>query len=164
MLRVLVRPAVLADLEAVQEVFREASLSNSGDRAALLAHPEVLRFVPDPLVEGRTRVAVDPAGSVVGFLTWSSMDRTLELDDLFVHPQWMRHGVGRRLMENLIGVARERGIHSVQVTANQHAAAFYAALGFRSNGTARTRFGPAPRLLLDVSESEPREETFIDRP
>jgi GNAT superfamily N-acetyltransferase len=149
-----VRTAVPSDLEAVQEVFREASLSNSGDRASLLAHPEVLRFAPDPLAEGRSRVAVGPDDSVVGFLTWSGADRTFELEDLFVHPRWMRHGVGRQLIEDLIGVARDRGVQSIEVTANEHAADFYAAMGFESNGTAETRFGAAPRLRLDVGTGQ----------
>jgi hypothetical protein len=64
-------------------VFRRASLSNAGDRATLLAHPEHLILGPDGLAERRTLVA-DENGSVVGFATWTDADGVFELEDLFV--------------------------------------------------------------------------------
>jgi GNAT superfamily N-acetyltransferase len=145
-----VRQAERSDLEAVQEVFRAASLSNAGDRATLLAHPEVLQFAPDPLIEGRTRVAVDAEGAVVGFATRAIVGRTLELEDLFVDPRRMRQGIGRLLVEDLLEVARGLDVQSIQVIGNPHAAQFYASVGFVPDGTAMTRFGSAPRLRLDL--------------
>ena len=64
----MIRPGVLADLAAVRDVYRRASLSNAGDRANLLAHPEHLILGPEGLNEGRTLVA-EQDGSVVGFAT-----------------------------------------------------------------------------------------------
>src|SRR5689334_3687801 len=119
-----VRPAELADLDAIQEVFREASLSNAGDRAALLVHPEVLLFVPDSVIEGRTRVAVDAEGTVVGFATVALEDGMLELEDLFVDPRWMRQGIGRQLIEDVLDLARRLAARSIHVTGNPHAAEF----------------------------------------
>ncbi len=145
-----IRPAVPADLDAVREVFREASLSNTGDRAALLAHPEVLLWSGDAIAEGRTRVAVDDDGAIAGFATALQVDGALELEDLFVAPRRMRQGVARRLVQDVLSLARRLGVGSVQVTANPHAMAFYTAVGFVPDGTAQTRFGPAPRMRLDV--------------
>jgi hypothetical protein len=51
-----IRLGVPADLPAVRDVFRRASLSNAGDRAVLLAHPE-------HLIHG-------PAGLRTGVLRW----------------------------------------------------------------------------------------------
>lgn len=55
----MIRRADPADLAAIAAVFRAASLANEGDREALLAHPEVLEFPADAVLDGRVRVAVD---------------------------------------------------------------------------------------------------------
>jgi predicted N-acetyltransferase YhbS len=145
----LVRTAEPGDLDVLQGVFRRASLVNAGDREALLAHPDVLEWSGEAIAEGRVRVATED-GTVVGFATTVPVEGGLELDDLFVEPDRMRRGVGRRLVEDVVDRARADGVETVWVTANPHAMAFYAAVGFRVDGTAQTRFGPAPRLRLDV--------------
>jgi predicted N-acetyltransferase YhbS len=150
---VTIRLAVPADLAAVREVFRRASLSNAGDRAALLAHPEVLLWPGDAIAEGRTRVAVQDDGTIAGFATTQPIDGALELEDLFVEPRRMRQGVARSLVQDVLSLARRLGVSSVQVTANPQAMAFYTAVGFVPDGTAQTRFGPAPRMRLDVPGS-----------
>jgi hypothetical protein len=43
----LIREAVPADTAVLRDVYRRSSLSNDGDRASLLANPEVLEF-PGP--------------------------------------------------------------------------------------------------------------------
>ena len=91
----MIRPGVLADLAAVRDVYRRASLSNAGDRANLLAHPEHLILRPEGLNEGRTLVA-EQDGSVVGFATWADADGVTELEDLFVDPDWTRRGIAPR--------------------------------------------------------------------
>jgi GNAT superfamily N-acetyltransferase len=149
-LEVRIRTAVAADLDPIREVFRRASLSNAGDREALLAHPDVLVW-PDTIAEGRTRVAVDPAGAVAGFASTLVVDGRLELEDLFVDPDRMRRQVARRLVEDVLSAARAAGFGYVEVEANPHAMAFYTAVGFVPYATTRTRFGPAQRLRLCAS-------------
>ena len=146
---VVVRAAEAGDLAALQGVFRRASLSNAGDREVLLAHPEVLVWSGETIAGGRVRAAVED-GTVVGFATTVSIAGGLELEDLFVEPDRMRRGVGRRLVRDVLAAARAEGVGHVWVTANPHAMAFYTAVGFVPDGTAPTRFGPAPRLRLDV--------------
>jgi GNAT superfamily N-acetyltransferase len=144
-----VRAAVAGDVAALQGVFRRASLHNAGDRDVLLAHPEVLVWSGEAIAGGRVRVAVED-GAVVGFATTVPIDGGLELEDLFVAPERMRRGIARRLIEDLLELARTEAVEHVWVTANPHAMAFYTAVGFLPDGTAPTRFGPAPRLRLDV--------------
>jgi predicted N-acetyltransferase YhbS len=144
-----IRSAGPADVDAIQRVYRRASLSNEGDRDALLAHPDALVFDPAPVAGGRTRVAVDD-GDVVGFATTRREGDALELDDLFVDPDHMRRGIGLMLVRDAVDGARREGIASIGVTANPHALVFYAVAGFVPAGTAETRFGPAPRMRLDV--------------
>ena len=148
---VVVRAAAAEDVAALREVFRRASLDNAGDREVLLANPEVLVWSGEEIAGGRVRVAVED-GTVVGFATTIPVNGGLELEDLFVEPDRMRRGVGRRLVRDVLDFARAEGVEHVWVTANPHAMAFYTAVGFVPDGSAPTRFGPAPRLRLDVPD------------
>src|SRR5262245_63747384 len=81
-----IRTAVAADLPALQQVYRAASLSNAGDAQILLTRPEFLVFTGDGIAAGRTLVAVaGPADNnrVVGFATVATgKDDGPELEDL----------------------------------------------------------------------------------
>ena len=150
MTRVVLRDAVPGDLTALSDVFRRSSLSNDGDRPHLLAHPEVLELPDLAIREGRTRAAV-VGGDIVGFASWLGTGDEFEIEDLFVDPGWMRRGIGRALVRDLIALARGRGIGRVEVTANRHALAFYESAGFVVFREDTTRFGPAPRMRLDLT-------------
>ena len=145
-----VRTAEPADLAALTDIFRRSSLSNERDRPNLLAHPEVLELSETSIAERRTRVATVRGGRIVGFVTTELMADALELEDLFVDPDWMRRGIGLELITDAMATARDRGIDRIVVTANPHAQPFYEKAGFVYDGEAETRFGPAPRMHADV--------------
>jgi GNAT superfamily N-acetyltransferase len=145
----MIRLGVPADLPAATGVYRRASLSNAGDRDNLLAHPEFLVLGPEGLAEGRTYVAEED-GSVVGFATWAETDGSIELEDLFVDPGWMRRGIATALVSRIVDVLRARGAECLEVTANPHAREFYSAAGFADCGVAETEFGAAPRMRLTI--------------
>jgi GNAT superfamily N-acetyltransferase len=150
-----VRSAVLGDLPALRRIFRRSSLSNAGDREVLLANSEALELPDGGVAQGRTRVAVAADGAVLGFITGLRLDGSvLELEDLFVDPDWMRRGVARRLVADLIATARLDGVACIQVTANPHADAFYRSVGFVYSHDTETQFGPAPRMQLAILNEE----------
>jgi GNAT superfamily N-acetyltransferase len=145
----MIRIGVPADLRAASDVYRNASLSNAGDRGNLLAHPEYLTLGRRGLAEGRTHVAEED-GSLVGFATWAQGGHVFELEDLFVDPGWMRRGIATALVRRIADVVRERGAQRLEVTANAHALGFYSAAGFVGCGVSDTEFGPARRMVLAV--------------
>ena len=146
-----VRDAAADDLPALARIFRAASLSNAGDRDALLAHPEALILSAEVLAGGRTRVATDADGTVVGFAGTRPTGRgVLELDDLFVDPDAMRTGVARRLIGRIAEEAEREGVVRIEVTANPHALGFYAAVGFVAGARVDTEFGSGLRMHLEV--------------
>ena len=145
-----IRWSTPADLPALTDVFARASLSNEGDRDALLTHPEALVLEGDGIAEGPTRVATK-ADDIVGFATTVLVDGVLDLQDLFVDPDWMRHGIGRHLVRDAAAIAAERGFEGIAVTANPHAFFFYDALGFVAGGEVQTPFGPGQRMYLAVT-------------
>jgi GNAT superfamily N-acetyltransferase len=110
----------------------------------------VLVWPGDGIAAGRTRVALD-GPTAAGFATTVPAGDGLELEDLFVEPDRMRQGIGRTLVEDAADRARRGGVAAIRVVANGHALAFYAAAGFVEEGPARTPFGPAVRLRLDVT-------------
>ena len=145
-----IRHAVSADAGALGDVYRRSSLSNEGDRAALLRHPEALEFSDLAVEEHRVRVAVID-DRIVGFVTLLATGQTGELEDLFVDPDWMLHGIGRTLVLDAVETAREQGLTRVEVTANPHALGFYEKVGFIRNGMTRTPFGPGHRMYIAVT-------------
>jgi ribosomal protein S18 acetylase RimI-like enzyme len=146
-----VRDADPRDEAALARIFREASLSNVGDRDALLAHPEALTLSVD-LASGRTRVATDANGTVLGFATpRHTGPGVLELDDLFVDPKVMRKGVARHLILRIATEAEREYVARIDVTANMHAFGFYDAVGFVVGSLVDTEFGAGQRMHLDVA-------------
>jgi GNAT superfamily N-acetyltransferase len=74
----------------------------------------------------------------------------MELEDLFVDPDWRRRGIATALVSRIVDVVRARGGQCLEVTANPHAQGFYSAAGFADCGVAETEFGAAPRKRLAV--------------
>lgn len=144
------RDATPADVTALREVFRRSSLSNEGDRSHLLAHPEALELSDLAVRQSRTRVAVAD-GRVVGFASWLGDADAVEVEDVFVDPDWMRRGVGTALVLDLIAMARGRGARRAEVTANEAARAFYEKVGFAVGGKVDTAFGAALRMYRRIA-------------
>ena len=69
----------------------------------------------------------------------------VELDGLFVAPEWMRRGIGGALVADVVARARAAGARRIEVTANPGAVPFYGRHGFRQTGATETRFGPENR-------------------
>jgi GNAT superfamily N-acetyltransferase len=120
-------------------------------REQLAAHPDAIRLPAEQIAGGVVRVA-EQSGVVVGFaVLLEPTEGVCELDGLFVEPGSMGTGVGRRLIDDAIRIATERGASRIEVDANPQAVGFYERMGFIALGEARTRFGPAPRMSLRVS-------------
>ena len=145
-----VRGATPDDLPVLRDIYRRSSLSNVNDREALLGSPNVLEWAGDGVTPGGTRVAADGNGRILGFATVVPLDIGLELEDLFVDPDFMRRRVATQLMTVMVDEAARAGAPWIEVTANPHATEFYASVGFNAVGRAQTRFGAAPRLRLNL--------------
>ena len=147
----MIRDAVPADLAALRQVYRRASLSNDGDRMNLLANPDALEWGGPGGDDRRTRVAATDGGGIAGFATSVPAGDVVELDDLFVDPGWMLQGAGRALVLDAVAIARDLGAGRIEVIANPHALVFYGKAGFIADHKVQTRFGPGTRMHLDVA-------------
>ena len=136
-----IRQADSSEQKELEHLQLRASLTNAGDREALLAHPDAIELPLEQITSGRVFVA-EWNGAIVGFAAVDPRaDGQSELDALFVDPSLRRHGIGRLLIEHCAGVARTRQSVALYVIGNPHAKEFYAACGFKVIGTSETRFG-----------------------
>jgi GNAT superfamily N-acetyltransferase len=125
-------------LESLQ---RRASLSNPGDRDAILAHPDAIE-VPLEQITSEWVFVAEREGVVAGFAAVVPRpDGGAELDALFVEPHLWKQGIGRRLVAHVAEVARMRAATFLHVVGNPHAEGFYVSCGFCVTGTIETRFG-----------------------
>ena len=138
---ILIRAAVPSEKEELEALQRRASLTNPGDRDALLANPDAIEVPAEQLAGGRVFLA-ELNGAMVGFAAVEPRtDGETELDALFVEPEIRRRGIGRLLVEHSAQVARNNGSAARRVSGNPHAQEFYIACGFNEIGTTQTRFG-----------------------
>jgi N-acetylglutamate synthase-like GNAT family acetyltransferase len=145
-----IRLAQVTEREALERLQRRSSMHEPMYRAQLAAHPDAIELPAEQITAGLVRVA-EQNGVIVGFaVLLERYADACELDGLFVEPERLRAGVGRRLVEDAKRIARERGATRVDVVANPQAVAFYEAVGFIPVDEAQTRFGPAPRMSLPV--------------
>lgn len=146
----LIRPAVIAEQKELEALQLRASLTNAGDRDALLANPDAIELPLAQIAAGAVFVA-EWNGAIVGFAAIEPRtDGNSELDALFVDPNTRHHGIGRLLVEHCVAVARTRGSAALCVIGNPHAEGFYTACGFNLVGTSETRFGTGLLMRLMV--------------
>jgi GNAT superfamily N-acetyltransferase len=146
----LIRRAVASEQKQLEELQLRASLTNAGDRDALLAHPDAIELPLAQIAAGGVFVA-KWNGTIVGF---AAVERRADgesgLDALFVHPNMRRRGIARSLIEHCAEVARTRKSTALCVIGNPHAKGFYTACGFNVIGTAETRFGTGLLMRMTV--------------
>ena len=130
---ILIRPARLADAEAIFPLLQQFATSYQPDGAAFD------RQYPRVLAADHTDLLVaDMAGTVVGYalafrlLTLYANGIVVELQELMVAPEHRRQGIGRRLVEGI--VERSRAAGAIEVTVpTRRAHEFYLPLGFEES-------------------------------
>lgn len=137
----LIRPAIVSERRLLEALQTRASLSNPGDRDAILANPDAIELPIAQIVAGQVFV-LEQAGVIVAFAAILPLtDGDTELDALFVEPTAWRRGFGRMLIDHCAQVARASGSSALRVIGNPHAEQFYVACEFNRGGTVETRFG-----------------------
>jgi GNAT superfamily N-acetyltransferase len=134
---------LITDLAAYERLSDQLIATEEDLRAAL--------FSPRPAAEVVIGYAGDvPAGFALYFQTFSTFKGRpgLYLEDLFVKPEWRRHGLGRMLLARLARTAVERGYGRMEWSVlkwNEMALSVYRSVGaqpmdawtvYRLNGAA----------------------------
>ncbi len=122
------------DLDALPEIERQAGrlFAEAGWDTSIFSVIPVEKH-REYCLAGRLWIAADAQDQPVGFAVASIIDGHVHLDELDVHPDHGRRGLGRRLVEQVCGWAREAGFEAVTLLTERDLpwnAPFYARLGF----------------------------------
>lgn len=138
---------VLADLAL-------AAKASWGYDAAFMARcREIMVISPDAVRRHPYYVLDNEAGDPLGFYGFDLADGLLTLDWLFVAPGAQGRGLGRRLFDHAVTVARTRQFGYFQIISDPHAEAFYLKMGALRCGSAPSDLSPdrlLPVLRLDL--------------
>lgn len=104
----------------------------------------------------RVALVAEDRGGVLGFLVAHDVAGELELENIAVAANARRRGSGRRLVEELVKVAVQRGIRRIHLevrTQNRAARALYERMGFVQSGLRRGYYDcPADDAILFTLE------------
>ncbi|MGI8448584.1 MAG: GNAT family N-acetyltransferase [Streptosporangiaceae bacterium] len=131
-----IRAACAAELPALRDIERAA-----GEAFRDIAMPEIADDEPFSLDEltayqqaGRAWVAIGQNGRLVAYLVAGLVDGNLHVDQVSVHPDSARRGVGRAMLEHAAGRAATGGLPALTLTTFTEVpwnAPYYEHCGFR---------------------------------
>jgi len=90
-------------------------------RAPLIVDPEAIAKC--------SFYVLDEGGTIIGFYGLSGRPPRGELEFLFVDPESVRSGRGRRLARHFLALAQRLGFEEIDVSADPFAEGFYVAMG-----------------------------------
>jgi GNAT superfamily N-acetyltransferase len=93
-----------------------------------------LTFRPDD-VSARRMVVAESAGQVLGFYSLDGQPPQGELGNLWLDPVSIGAGLGRRLWQHALEVARGSGFTQLRIEADPYAEGFYLAMGAQPAGS-----------------------------
>ena len=126
---VTVRPAGPAEAEVLTELVMRSKAHWGYSEEFMESCRVELTIHADEVVPARMTVA-EAAGRVVAVATLEGEPPEAELGSLFVDPDMIGKGVGRRLLQHMLEIARGMGVRTVVLDADPNAEPFYEAMGF----------------------------------
>jgi len=155
-LSVKMRPADRADASRLTTIAHAAKRHWNYPEEWIIEWREQLTVTPDYIEEHRV-FAIEVDGAVAGFYALQGDGPAVELDHMWLDPQFIGQGLGRRLVEHAMVQARGAGAQRMEIDSDPHAEAFYAHIGAQRIGkTAAPVEGDEdrylPRLSLELSD------------
>jgi GNAT superfamily N-acetyltransferase len=149
-----VRPGRREESALLSELALRSKSHWGYDADFLDACREELRLQDGDLDRLVVRVAEHDDGRIAGFYAIAEVDGTgAEILFFFVDLPFIGRGIGRRLFDDLIEVAREAGLRTLRIDADPGAAAFYERMGAEPTGQVPSgsipgRFLPSYRIRV----------------
>ena len=91
-------------------------------------------------------------GEVVGFYQLIADGSKMELEHMWVKPQYMNKGIGKQLMAHAITAAKVRGAKRMSIDADPNATAFYLSCGAYRVGELRAPIPGEPQRVRQLLE------------
>lgn len=151
---VLLRPAYESECAALSALCLRSKAVWGYDAVFLEACRAELAIHPADIEAGLVRVA-ELNGELAGVVQLTRDGAELHLDKLFVDPEALRAGIGKRLLESAIVQAAEMGAVRLIIDADPDAADFYRRMGAVDIGMVASDAMPGrflPRLELRLGD------------
>ncbi|KMS72950.1 GCN5 family acetyltransferase [Streptomyces viridochromogenes] len=141
-----IRPAIPDDLLVLQDIERAAGapFRDLGMAAIADDEPPALDVLDRFRRAGRAWVARDTDDHPVAYLICEPVDGALHIEQVSVHPDAARRGLGRALLAHAADHAHEQGLTALTLTTFTEVpwnAPYYARLGFRALAEAELTAG-----------------------
>lgn len=113
-----IRVATENDLPALREIERAAGKGFADIGMSFVAEdePAPIETLREFQQDGRAWVWVDADDRPVAYLIVEEVDGNAHLEQVSVHPEAARRGIGRALMDHMMAWARQRGLPAVTLT------------------------------------------------
>ena len=150
----ILRPARRDELARLSDVCMRSKAVHGYDEAFMSACRDELTLTAEDLDDARLVVAVN-SGVAVGVAQIAVDWEGCFLEKLFVDPDHLGLGIGRRLLRWCADAARALGAEALIIESDPGAVPFYEAMGARHAGEAPSGSIPGrmlPRLTLSLSE------------
>lgn len=145
-----VRPALPDEAEELTRLCIRSKAHWGYDADFMRLSRPGLTVTPAMIAEHRVLVAEDPDAGVLGVakLDAPPEDARYDLALMFVAPEAMGRGIGRRLFDGVVDWLRARGARRLEILADPNAAPFYEGMGAVRIGDAPSDAIPGRRLPL----------------
>jgi len=149
------RPARSGEAALLSELALRSKGYWGYDQAFLDSCRAELTIRPDE-VPGRCIVVAEAAGQILGFYSVDGHPPVGELGNMWVEPEWIGTGVGRRLWQHAMTTARKAGFVTLRIGADPGAEGFYTAMGAQRIGTMPSGSIPGRMMpLLQIQVPQP---------
>ncbi|MEZ5658619.1 MAG: GNAT family N-acetyltransferase [Burkholderiaceae bacterium] len=150
------RPACVEDCAGLTELAIRSKASWGYDAGFMAACADELTVRPEALTSA-TRIIelVHQGGAPLGFMSVAIQTDDAELEAMFVLPEALRGGVGRRLMALALRACARHGRHLLTIQSDPFAEGFYRRMGAlpvgrRESDSVAGRFLPLLALPLEI--------------
>jgi len=141
-----IRYAVPDDAEVLSEIAIKAKAHWGYPENLMQVWMPTLTFNSEYFIENESWVA-EVDNQPIAFYTLQDKAGTAWIENLWVLPEYIGKGVGRRLFLHALSQARELGYKTLQLEADPNAAGFYEKMGMSKIGERRSDVDGQPRVL-----------------
>ena len=142
----LIRRALPNEADALSQIALSAKAHwGYPERWMEIWKPQLI-FEPDYFTENESWV-IEAEGIPIGFYTLQVRDEIAWLENLWVLPDYIGKGVGRRMFLHAVDLASQRGYKVLQLEVEPNAIGFYEKMGMIKIGEHQYELDGEPRIL-----------------
>jgi GNAT superfamily N-acetyltransferase len=146
MSNVTIRPATPDEAALLSDLAFRSKAHWDYDPVFLTACRPAMRLTPEYVAKHEVYV-LEADGRVIGFYALCDLGNgMIDLDNLFVEPDAIGQGFGKRLWQHAIATARQLGFTTLRIESDPNAEPFYHAMGAQRVGSVPSSVSPDRQL------------------